>query len=326
MRGTNMAPRSVIITSASGNIGKELIPLLIRSALDIKIILPTTNAEKLRSTIPAAASASEVAIEEGSIQDTAWLLSLLHKHSVDTVFLCLTGTDELFTTCNSLAVIARAGCVQHLIYLSGCGNYTSPGDVKTLLGSCISAHVLVKFVVEQKLLHGEDLPFTRTILGPSLFFTNDLRSKHEMLQSGLSDEPLGEAGVSRVHPGDIALAVQNCILDHGRRWNMQKVMVGSKHSYTGAEIAALWSKALGKEVRMTRDMDAFEGKVAAMMGGGVSAKAWSTDLRCMYEYFGKYEFGMTSEDYDKQVEVLGREPADYEEWVLETGKSWTATD
>ncbi|KAK4550729.1 hypothetical protein LTR36_000308 [Oleoguttula mirabilis] len=316
-----MARHNVLITSASGNIGKELVPLLLSSNLDLKLVLPTTNAQKLLSSVPAAASNQDVAVEEGNVQDPVWVQSLLHTHSIDTVFLNLAGVDELFTTCNFFASMVQSGSVKHLVYLSGCGDYLSTTGVKKLMQACTAGHCLVKSLIEQKIVYG-DLPFTSTILGPTLFFTNDLRSKQAMLEASVFGEPL--ANVSRVHPADIALAVQNCILDQGRRWNLQKIMIGSKHCYTGGETAALWSRALQRDIVMTDDMGAFEANIAMKMGGSVDARAWGRDLRSMYEYFAVYDFAMTGEDYDLQVELLGREPADYEQWVARTGSEWIA--
>lgn len=77
-------------------------------------------------------------------------------------------------------------------------------------------HVIVKATIEQKLKYG-DYPWTHTVLGPTLFFSNNLRAKESMLKEDLFDEPLGKAGVSRISVPDIALAVRNTLLNPTRR-------------------------------------------------------------------------------------------------------------
>ena len=49
---------------------------------------------------------------------------------------------------------------------------------------------------------------------------------------------------------------------------------------------------------------------------------WGRDLRLMYETFAKKGFGMGEEEYQVQVELLGREPEDYAAWVKKEGESW----
>lgn len=85
---------TVFITAASGHIGSKLIPLLLGSD-DTRLILPTTNSTKLTASLPQNGL---ITVVEGSIQDPQWVEAQLRTHNVDTVFLCLTGTDELFTT------------------------------------------------------------------------------------------------------------------------------------------------------------------------------------------------------------------------------------
>ena len=42
----------------------------------------------------------------------------------------------------------------------------------------------------------------------------------------------------------------------------------------------------------------------------------------MYETFRDVGFGPTKQQYDEQVELLGREPRRYEDYVTETAKEW----
>jgi hypothetical protein len=104
-------------------------------------------------------------------------------------------------------------------------------------------------------------------------------------------------------------------------------MLGSLRRYTGTETAALWSKALGRDIGIEHEAEHYEAayplwKREAFGLDDVMSKAWERDLRLMYEAFGEHGFGMSEEEYLLQVEVLGKEPDDYSQWVQETGSQW----
>lgn len=309
-------PHNILVTAPGGNIGTELIPQLLQKP-NWNLVLPTSNAARLQSKLPTSTNPSQLTVEEGSIQDPHWIETLLTTHKIDTVFLCLTGTDELLTTLNILDAMRRAGTVKYLLYLSACGDFASPAGVQHTLRICSAEHVVVKTTLEQK-LQSSDYPWQTTVLGPTLFFGNDLRSKRDMLEEGLFDEPLGERGVSRVATSDIAQAVCNCIAAFPK-YAGRKVQIGSLRTWTGREIAGLWGGVLGKEIRMAVVGDEFEAAFSRKIGGDA---AWARDLRLMYDTFAQERFGMSEEDYALQVEVLGKEAEDYEAWVRKVGAEW----
>lgn len=103
-------------------------------------------------------------------------------------------------------------------------------------------HVLIKTTIEQMLQQSKvfrEEGRTYTILGPSLFFTNDLRGKETMMgPMDVYGEPIGTKGVSRVDVEDIALVVVK-VAEDPKKWDGRKVMVGSKRVYTVSHCAQL---------------------------------------------------------------------------------------
>lgn len=134
------AKHTILVTSGGGHIGTKLVPRLLSNP-NLKVILPTSNSARLQTSLPSTATSDRVVIEQGDVKDPTWIESLLRKHSVDRVFLNLTGTDELLVTLNFFDAMQRAGTVDHLVYLSACGDLTSPEGYKTVLQSHTSAHV-----------------------------------------------------------------------------------------------------------------------------------------------------------------------------------------
>ncbi|KAL8843149.1 MAG: hypothetical protein Q9170_000279 [Blastenia crenularia] len=309
------------ITSASGNIGTLLVPLLMKSPKIKHLFLPTTNVSKLEAQVPKQ---DRITILDGSVQNPTWVEESFKNHQIDTVFLCLTGVDELFTTCNFFSSIIRSGCVKHLIYLSACGDLMPESVFHERVGGLMPGHVLVKTAIEQYLRQSrmfQENGRTYTVLGPSLFYTNDLRGKQSMLgPMSIYGEPIGTKGVSRVDPADIALAVVK-VAEDPKKWNAKKVNVGSKRLYTEHDFSKYWGEALGKPIKVApnnpQGLDQLENHISTGMN-----PMWARDIRLMYELFESIEFGMTVEEYEEQVELLGKEPNDYEEFVRKTGAEW----
>ena len=240
---------------------------------------------------------------------------------MDVVFLCLVDTDEIMTTLLFFDAMHKAGGVKQLVYISACGDFVSQKGVVDLMQSHTAMHVLIKSTIEQKLAYG-GYAWKTTVLGPTLFFTNDFQSKRSLLEDGYFDTPLGSKGASRVSTADIALATRNIILNPSK-WAGKKIMIGSLKKFTGAEVAVLWSQALGREIKMwgsdCESMTAFKKHFARKTGRDAD---WGRDLRLMYETFEVEGFGMSEREYEVQVELLGREPEDYEAWVRKVGEGW----
>lgn len=333
-------PLTILVTASGGHIGTHLIPLLLKDPpVPLKLVLPTSNAKRLRSRLPPAATEDNVVLEEGNIKEPFWVESLFTKHQISRAFLCLTGTDELLITLNFFSAAHRTGTLQHLVYLSFCGELTSEAGLNEVIAGWSNMHMIVKPLFERLLLGAPGLspkyPWTATILGPTLFFTNDERSRDTLLRDAFLDEPLDTVlGVSRVHPEDIALAARNTLLSP-TRWAGHKVMVGSRKQYNGAEIADLWTQALGSDRRIqlcatdTAGLDGFERDYAikaTVRRGVIEAKAWGRDMRLMYAHAAEVGFGMTDAQYAEQLECLGRVPQSYEAWVANKGKEWLAEE
>lgn len=316
-----MSPKSILITSASGKIGGELVPLLLSTTAkdNTKLVLPTSSASRLSAAYPE--DASRLAVAEGKVSDPVWLESLCKEHAVETAFLNLGGQDELYTALGALDSFSRAG-VKHVIYLSAAGEFTSPQGVAEVLRVFGSAEVVAKVAVEQRLLYGQ-YPFKWTVVGPTLFFENDLMAPDLLVKEGVLPQPLGEQGVSRVSCADIARVVVKSAEDGGEKLNGRKVNVGSARRFTGRETEAMWGKALGREVYVAKGdkegLEAFEMGLREVIPG-VAGRAIGRDLVMMASGWVREGFGVSEDEYRLTRAVLGKEADDYEGWVAKTAK------
>ncbi|KAL5603546.1 hypothetical protein FOVSG1_006296 [Fusarium oxysporum f. sp. vasinfectum] len=314
------------ITAASGTIGQRLITLLLSHPSRPTLVLPTSDANRLVSQLGTNAQDDRIRVLQGDIKDPIYVEAVAKSHNVTAAFICITGEDELLVTLNVLDALTRAHAVKHLVYLSGCGDYDLGSIRGGLLRSLNAGHIVVKAILEAKLKYGSSQRnelggFSWTILGPSLFFTNDLHTKQNLLDNGIFNDPLGSNGVSRADPGDIALAVSNSLEDDGRMWGGKKIMIGSLKTYSNTEVAKLWADALGFQVTAARSDDDGLANMERRSRTLLSAQ-WARDIRLMYEWFEAQGFGMTEKEYEEQVLLLGKTPASYEGFIKETADEW----
>lgn len=318
--------RTVLITGGTGCIGSRVLLELLK--LPVRLILPTRHFDNLQKGLPSDISQKRVIIEEGHISEPIWVEGLLTKYNVEAVFLYVSGPNELLVTLNFLNAMRRAGTVKYLIYVSLCGDFISPDGISHLMENCSASNILIKSTIEQKLSY-RHFPWTTTVLGPSFLFGIDERSRHNLIHHGFFDEPFGSIGVSRASVNDVAVLARH-IFDHPEKYSGQKIMIGSLHRYTDEEICRLWSNALRKTVQMRGnddgDLQEFEHHYAGvLMRSGMykQSKGAPRELRLEYELIAKIGLGMTEEQYEAQVNALGRDPEDYETWIVETSEKWS---
>lgn len=191
-----------------------------------------------------------------------------------------------------------------------------------MLKNYASASVVVKVAIEQRLWYA-GYPFKWSVVGPTLFFENDVRTPELLVKEGIMPEPLGELGVSRVSVADVARVVAKCVEDGGERLGRRKVNVGSLRRYTGRETEELWTRALGREVRMHKGNEegllAYEDSWTKIIPG-TAGRAVGRDLNMMCRGWVENGFGPSEDEYRMLRAVLGKDADDYAEWVAETGK------
>lgn len=150
-----------------------------------------------------------------------------------------------------------------------------------------------------------------TLLEPNNFFQNDFWLKDAITGDGIYPSPTGAIGLSRVDVGDIAEAAANA-LTTGRFGGRAYPLVGPE-ALTGDQIAAVYSRHVGREVRYVGDdVDAWAEQAKAMM------PEWMVhDLRIMFDYFIESGLAASDEDLALTNEILGREPRSFDSFAAE---------
>lgn len=151
---------------------------------------------------------------------------------------------------------------------------------------------------------------------PNNYYQNDYWLKDPILQMGIYPSPTGSVGLSRVDVRDIADATANALLDDGHE-GTRYPLVGPE-ALTGADMAAAWSRGLGREIHYVGDdLDAWEEASRAML------PEWMVeDLRIMFAHFLEHGLRATEEDLALQARALGHAPRRFDDFVVETVEMW----
>jgi uncharacterized protein YbjT (DUF2867 family) len=290
---------TILVTGSTGTIGRQVVSGLAAQGATVHAL--TRNPDKARfdaGVIPIAGDMTDIPSMRAALK------------GVDTLFLLNAGVADEMTQAIATLSLAREAGIGRIVYLSvlNSDRYT---DVPHFAG---------KYTVE-RMIEQFDLPVT--ILRPSYFMQNDVNLKDALQQGGVYGMPVGDVGVSMVDTRDIAeIAVASLLRREHAAYPLPRELIElvGPDLLTGAELAAIWSEALGKKIVYGgNDLDAFEGFLASRI------PSWSAyDLRLMLGRF--HVDGMQGKPHAIEIltGLLGHPPRNYREFARESVAAWQA--
>lgn len=286
----------VLVLGGTGHVGSVVVSELLKRGVEVRVL---ARKQPEAGKLPAS-----VEISVGDLLDPVSVETAMQ--GVDKLFLLnAVIPDELTQALIAYGIAKRAG-VKHVTYLS-VFKADQFRDVP---------HFASKVAVEAA-LREFGIPFT--ILRPGYFIQNDLNLKGALAGPGVYPMPIGTAGIAAADIRDIGEAAAITLVDDGHHDGQTYDIVASS-TISGPGNAALWSWALGKEIKYTgHNFDAWE---KAMR---VNMPRWSAfDLRAMFQGYFDRGFTSTETEVRRLANLLGREPHSYEGFVAETAKLWKA--
>ncbi len=286
----------ILVTGATGNVGGEVVRNLHKRGAEIRALARKPESVNFPSGVEVVA---------GDLSDPESVRAA--ARGIDKLFLLnAVVADELTQALITYGIAKRAG-IKHVTYVSV---YKAEqfGDVP---------HFASKVAVENA-LHQFGVPYT--ILRPAYFFQNDLTVKPLLQQMGIYPMPIGTAGISAIDSRDIAQAAAITLTEHGHEGQTYDLVSSSQISGPGN--AALWSKALGKEISYTgHDFDAWEKQMSTQLPGWMAY-----DMRTMLEGYVERGFASTEADVSRVTKLLGHAPRTYEAFVQEATAEWSKSE
>lgn len=232
---------STLIIGGTGRVGAPAAQALAAQGEHVRVL--TRSAEK------SVALPEDVTGVVGDLENPDSLAAAFD--GVDKLLLVTAnGATEETRGTNAVAAAVAAG-VSKIVFLSV---KLSPEAMKV-------PHYASKVAIEDAI---KASGITHTILRPDFFFQNDILLGGAIAGAGLYTMPIGNKGQSRIDTQDIADAAVRALTT--TELDGKDIPLFGPKSWTANEIATLYGKHLGREVRYAGDdLDAWENASKAYM-------------------------------------------------------------
>jgi uncharacterized protein YbjT (DUF2867 family) len=147
-----------------------------------------------------------------------------------------------------------------------------------------------------------------TVLRPTRFMSSVPFVWRSVVNNGLLLEPTGAGRMTFADPDEVALVAARALTEDGHEG--QTYRLTSEDCYTPADLAAVLSKVLGRDIRI------FDGDVDALREALIANGAPGEQAPVMAKYFGMAAAGLYVTT-DTLGTLLGRRPRGFAEWLPE---------
>ena len=287
---------TILITGATGNVGRQVVQQLVQRGAKVRALAR----DPAKANFPA-----DVEVVPGDLLDVPAMRRAFE--GVSTLFLLNAVVPDEFTQALITLNLARDAGVSRVVYLSviHSDRYLNV------------PHFAGKFGVERML---EEMGFAATILRPAYFMNNDHTIKDVVTGHGVYPMPIGSKGLAMIDARDIGEIAAIELLRREQASQplpLERINVVGPDTLTGEDVAAIWSKALGRPIAYGGDDTAgFEKNLLNFM------PPWMAyDMRLMSERF--LTVGMVPEagDVERLTRLLGRPLRSYREFAAEIAAS-----
>lgn len=281
---------TILVTGATGNVGRNVVDQLVQRGADVRALVR----DPAKANLPV-----QVEVVQGDLLDVDALRAAFS--GVSTLFLLNAVVPDEFTQALLTLGVARETGVRRVVYLS-----VIHSDVYVNV-----PHFAGKFGVERMI---EAMGFEATVLRPAYFMDNEHTIKDAITGYDIYPMPIGEKGVAMIDARDIG---EIAAIELVRREQAEgplpseRINLVGPDTLTGADAAAIWSDALGRQIAYPGDdVVAFEQNLRRFM------PSWMAfDMRLMGERF--VSDGMVPEtgDVERLTALLGRPLRTYRDFV-----------
>ncbi|RQU93947.1 SDR family oxidoreductase [Burkholderia cenocepacia] len=281
---------TILVTGATGRIGRQLVRQLVDRGADVRVLVR----DPAKADFPAA-----VTVAQGDMLDVDALRAAFS--GVRTLFLLNGVAGDEFTQALIALNLAREAGIERVVYLS----------VLHADRFVNVPHFAVKFGAERMI---EQMGFSATILRPAYFMDNDATVKDVIVGHGVYPMPIGGKGVAMVDARDIAEVAAIELIrrnDTPATLPVETINLVGPDTLTGPQLASIWSDTLGRPVAYGGDDPTpFEDNFAKFM-----PKWMAYEMRLMAERF--VSDGMVPEagDVERLTAILGRPLRTYRDFV-----------
>ncbi|MBZ6384435.1 MULTISPECIES: SDR family oxidoreductase [Pantoea] len=282
---------TILVTGATGRVGRHVVDQLISRDADFRVL----TRDPAHAGFPAG-----VNVIQGDLLDIGSLRAAFS--GISTLFLLNAVSADEFTQAIITLNIARECGIERVVYLS-------VFDAESAVNV---PHFAVKSGAERML---KAMDFSATILRPTYFIDNEIMIREVIVDHGIYPMPIGNVGLAMVDARDIAEVAAIELIRREQaagKLPLETINLVGPDTLTGTQAAAVWADVLGRSVVYGGDNpDAFEANMAGFM------PTWMAyEMRLMAERF--VSEGMIPQEGDRErlVTLLGRPLRSYREFAV----------
>ena len=286
-----MTTEKILVTGATGKIGRELVPRLLAAGVEVKA--GTRNPDRGRSLFPSGVEVVE-----------------LNYNRTETYDAALTWADRVFLMPPPFSPDAHASIVPFLDWAVS----TRVRHVVLLTGMAVTD--FDELPLRRVERHLEDQDTEHTILRPNLYMQNFHPGfiSRQIREDGRIRLPAGQGKVSLVDVRDVA-AVASRALTSDDHFGRALPLTGPE-SLTLEEAAEVVSEAAGRSIP-------FESVGDEDFRGILSRSGWGpAEIEAILGLFGSIREGGRAAIHPEGEEILERELRNFRSFAREHARSW----
>lgn len=287
---------TVLVTGATGTVGREVVRALgERAGVCVRALVR----DPARAKLP-----SEVEAVRGDLRDERSVTRALEGTSA-AFYVSPHEEDEetLAGTFTSACEARRVRLVFVGVHADGSNRFSRA--LKRFAYGRLLAHYRAKFRLSEAVRRSQTDPI---VLMPTNFFQNDELALRPLVDGGRYVVPIGVKGINRVDVRDIGDAAARALTDPSLASGAYPIV--GPVSLTGPECAAVWARALGRDVSFADDFAAFEACAREELSGRKL-----DDFVASHRVLRGFALPTDPRELAATAELLGRAPRAYEDYV-----------
>jgi uncharacterized protein YbjT (DUF2867 family) len=295
--------RTVLVLGARGTVGSEVTRALLEAGARVRILTRSSNGlDHLPETVEQ---------QVGDVRDRACLARAMD--GVASAFYSSPHEeDEEQLARNVVEACERAGARLVFVGVHVDGPNRLVRALKRRTFGRIAPHYRPKFAIAERVRRSRA---NTVLLMPSNFCQNDELFREQLLE-GFFSQPLGHKGVNRVDVRDVGDVAARALLDPSIPSG--PLPVCGPATFSGPACAAVWSAALGREVRYTGDDEQTWMRLLRERLSGRKQE----DFLNTYRVISRFYMPTDPRSVARITALLGRPPRSYGEYVRDTLARW----
>lgn len=281
---------TLLITGATGNIGRALVTQLLQSTYSLEVIAASPRGEVVAGLASRTLNLLDAASTQAAMQ------------GVDRLFLLTPAHPEMEAMTAHAVRAAQAARVQHIVRLSGAGaDAASDIAIARLQGRC------------DQIVIDSGIPYT--LLRPKSFMQNFTTFMRDMIRAGTVYSSQGEGRVPFVDVRDIAAVATQVLMEPSSHVGQAYILTGPD-ALTNSEALAVVAQAIGRTVSVIPISE--DQAIAGMRQGGMPESL----IQVMSSLNRVIAAGWVAEVTDDVPRLLGRLAIKWTDFVTEYRSVW----